>query len=65
MAFYDYKCNACGFKTTISKPMADATLVEYCPAKCAPYQPMERVWDAPPAALIHKGTPKFHQRSVS
>lgn len=63
MAFYNYACPTCGHKATISKPMAEAATVEYC--TCAPFQPMQRVYDDPPAALIHKGTPKFHQRSSS
>lgn len=61
MAFYAYECAGCGFKTTVSKPMSEATSIEYCPAACAPFQPMQRVYDAPPAAHVHAGTPKFHK----
>lgn len=61
MAFYSYACESCGHKATVSKPMSQATAIEYC--GCSPFQPMQRVWDAPPAALVHAGTPKFHQRS--
>lgn len=69
MAFYDYACGNCGFRTTISKPMSKAGSIEICPRSdsslCTPFQPMERVYDAPPAARIHMGTPQFHSRRGS
>ena len=64
MAFYDYACPNCGFATTVSKPMAQATEPEYCPQNCAPQQPMQRQWEAPPAAHVHAGTPRFHHRKA-
>lgn len=59
MPFYPYICTNCGLKTTVSKPMSQATEPEWCPNECAPFQPMQRVWDSTPAH-VHAGTPRFH-----
>lgn len=65
MAFYPYRCANCSHHCIISKPMSEAATVEYCPRECSPFQPMERIYDAPPAARVHMGTPQFHSRRGS
>lgn len=62
MPAYDYTCPNCGAYASIFKSMSKAERIEYC--ECAPFQPMQRVFNAPPAPRVHAGTPRFHQRKL-
>ena len=66
MPTYSYLCNNCGYELTVLKRMTDAGTVEFCPSdKCRSlWQPMDRVYNAPPAAKVAGGTPRFHVRRV-
>ena len=67
MPAYSYTCNRCGHSLEVLKRMEDSGTVEFCPAEACRsiFQPMERVWDAAPAAKVAGGTPKFHHRKLS
>lgn len=65
MPTYSYTCPNCGWQMDVLKSMQDAGSVEFCPQNCTPFQPMERLYNAPPAAMVHNGTPKFHHRKFA